>query len=80
MTTLTDDLKKIRHKVQVIRNTFANTGTIDAGDLDFLCDRTVAHVALAHIAEGDWIRLKTLQVTSELEISDLVRQLDKPEG
>ena len=76
MTSLPEDLKQMRHRIQKIKDTFKNVGTIDVEDLEFLCDRTLGHVALTHIAEGDWIRLKTLQVTSTLEIQDLVQQLE----
>lgn len=76
MTRLAEDLKEIRFKVTQIKNTYKNTGTIAESDLEFLCDRTVGHVALTHIAEGDWIRLKTLEVTSTLEIQGLVEQLE----
>lgn len=76
MTALADDLRQMRYRIQKIKDTFKNVGTIEADDLEFLCNRTLAHVALSHIAEGDWIRLKTLQVTSTLEIRELVRQLE----
>ena len=76
MTGLADDLKQMRHRIQKIKDTFKNVGTIDAEDLEFLCERTLGHGTLAHIAEGDWIRLKTLEVTSTLEIQDLVQQLE----
>lgn len=76
MTALAEDLKQMRYRIQKIKDTFKNVGTIEAEDLEFLCDRTLGHVALTHIAEGDWVRLKALQVTSTLEIQDLVHQLE----
>lgn len=75
MPNLAEDLKQIRHQIRVVRNRFENTGTIEREDLDFLCESTVRHTIMSGIAESDWIALKTLQLTSHVEIENLKAQL-----
>lgn len=74
---MTDTLRDVRHRTNVIRNTFRNTGTIDESDLEFLIKSTIHGKVISSIAERDWISLKTLQLTSEVEIKELIRQLEE---
>ena len=76
MTTLAEDLLEMHTKTRRIRATFKNVGTIESEDLELLIEKALSSVTLSHIAESDWTKLKTLQVTSTLEIQDLIRQLE----
>lgn len=77
---MADIVKDIRHRTKVIRNTFKNTGTIDEADLEFLIKSTIHDKIISDIAERDWISLKALQLTSEVEIEELKRQLKEALG
>lgn len=77
MSSFAEDLLEIRRKTKDIKNQFQNTGTIEPEDLDFLCEKAIRHTTMSGIAESDWIALKTLQLTSKVEIEELERQLEE---
>lgn len=77
---ITDKIRKIRHTTKVIRNTFENTGTISAEDLDFLIDKTIRHTIISDIADSDWARWRVDVLTKDMEIEELKRQLKEAHG
>jgi hypothetical protein len=77
VSSFAEDLLEIRRKTKDIQHQFQNTGTIEPEDLNYLCEKAIRHTIMAGIAENDWIVLKTLQLTSEVEIEELKRQLEE---
>lgn len=80
MSDLTDQLLAVRKQTRQIRTTFENTGTISPDDLEFLIKKTISQTIMADIAQRDWLALKTLQLTSQVEIEELSRQLKEALG
>jgi hypothetical protein len=80
VSEFTDKILAIRKQTRDIRRIYENTGTIEPKDLDFLIDKTIRHTIISDLAERDWIALKALQLTSQIEIEELKRQLKEALG